>query len=297
VNESYQPSAIIPIVYINSWLTGKRAISLPFSDFCEPLFSTDFDSKDLINSVIHTCKKDGMKSLEFRASKPGFPFQSQKFRTDFRQTLKLNKNENELLKSFSENTRRNIKKAAKEKLTLQIINDFSGLKLFYEMMCETRKKHGLPPQPFSFFNNIFKLIISTGHGDILFAVKDNTHIASAIYFKFGKKLLYKFGASYSDYYDLRGNNFVMWEAIKKYTLEGFEEFDFGRTETENEGLRRFKLGWNAEESLIYTTRYDLRKNAFLSASTKTHGIHNTIFNRSPIILLKLIGNTLYKHIG
>ena len=165
------------------------------------------------------------------------------------------------------------------------------------MFCKTRKRHGLPPQPFVFFESIYKNIISKGKGDIIFSVKDSTCIAGAVYFKFGKKILYKFGASITDNSELRGNFFVMWEAIKKYLSEGFVELDFGRTELNHLGLQRFKRGWNADELFIYISRYNVKERKFLNTSTKTDGIHNSVFNNTPIFLLKLIGNTLYKHIG
>lgn len=295
--ENNELRAVIPLILVKSWLTGNRAVSLPFSDFCEPLFENLEDSKKIIEEIIKHFKKEKVKYIEFRSTKNKFPFETKQYRTDFRHVLKLDKSEVDLLKTFSENTKRNIKKANKTKLALNILNTDAGMKSFFDMNCETRKKHGLPPQPYAFFNSILKNVINVGSGDILFATKDNDNIAGAIYLKFGKKLLYKFGASYSEFFELRGNNFVMWEAIKKYSSEGFEEFDFGRTEIENEGLRRFKLGWNTEELQIYTTRYDINNNKFLDASTKTQGIHNSIFNHSPIFILKFIGNLLYKHIG
>jgi len=36
VNEDGQIQAGLPIMEVRSWLTGRRAISLPFSDFCSP---------------------------------------------------------------------------------------------------------------------------------------------------------------------------------------------------------------------------------------------------------------------
>jgi hypothetical protein len=89
----------------------------------------------------------------------------------------------------------------------------------------------------------------------------------------------------------------MWEAIKKYLNEGFEEFDFGRTEIGHDGLRRFKVGWNTEELSIFTTRYNIKEKSFLPASISTQGFHNKIFSRTPETVLKAIGNILYKHIG
>jgi hypothetical protein len=32
-------SSILPLMEVNSWLTGRRGIALPFTDDCEPLYS------------------------------------------------------------------------------------------------------------------------------------------------------------------------------------------------------------------------------------------------------------------
>lgn len=295
--ENGELSAVIPMMEVNSWITGNRAISLPFSDYCEPLFKSRNLSQTLAEEIIKTLEIQKTKYIEFRTSKHLYPFETEQYRRDLRHILKLDKNESDLLKQCSDNTKRNIKKAAKENLSLKIQNDENGIRNFYDMMCETRKKHGLPPQPFSFFKNILDLIITKGFGDILFAIKDNNYISGAIYLKFGKKLLYKYGASYSQYLKFRGNHFVMWEAIKKYKNEGYEEFDFGESDLEQEGLKRFKRGWNADELSIYTTRYNLKEKNFLPVSPLTQGFHTKIFSHLPISILKIIGNNLYKHIG
>ncbi len=295
--ENNELCSVLPLMLVKSWLTGNRAVSLPFSDHCEPLSNSITHSDVLMKEAISFCEKKKMKYIEFRSSGTKFPFEALAFRTDLQHSLRLNGNETELFNHFSENTRRNIKKSTKYNLTLKTNNDYSGLKLFYKMHCHTRKRHGLPPQPISFFNNIYKNIIMAGTGDILFTANNTGYIAGAIYFKFGTKILYKFGASVSDSNELGGNYFVMWEAIKKYISEGFKEFDFGRTEISHKGLQRFKCGWNTEELLIYTTQYNIKEREYQSASTKTDGIHNIIFNHSPIFLLKLIGKSVYKHIG
>jgi len=289
--------AVVPFMFVQSWLTGKKLVSIPFSDFCQPLISDSCPSEDIMNELINQFSVLNIKYIEFRSTDKTYPCRTKLFRTDQRHLLRLDKDEPSLLKSFSDNTKRNIKKATRENVKLKILNDDQGIKLFYNMNCETRKKHGLPPQPFIFFNQILHCVIEKGYGDILFAEKDGIPISSAIYFKFGKKLLYKFGASYSKYFELRGNHFVMWEAIKKYLNEGFEEFDFGRTEIGHDGLRRFKIGWNTEELSIFTTRYNIKKKSFIPASISTQGFHNKIFSNTPEILLRTIGNILYKHIG
>jgi len=238
-----------------------------------------------------------LRYAEFRSSETKFPFDSQNYRTDLRHILYLDKDEKELFKNFSDNNKRNIKKSLKNEVQVNVYNNLQGLNDFYDMFCITRKKHGLPPQPVYFFKNIFDLIIQPGLGDIILAKHNNQVIAGAVYFKFGDKILYKFGASYPQHTELRANNSVMWHAIQKYNIEKYKEFDFGRTETAHEGLRKFKLGWNTEERIIYTTRFNIKKENYENVDTKTDGIHNKIFNHLPISALKIIGNKLYKHIG
>lgn len=289
--------SLIPSFRINSYLTGNRIVSLPFSDFCEPLYSSILQADEIVSEIFSYAKNQNLEYVEFRSSETKFPRQSENYRTDLRHILFLDKSENDTFKSFSENTKRNIKKAAKSNVTLQIKNDLVGLNIFYEMFCITRQKHGLPPQPIKFFKNIFEYIIKKGRGDIVLAKHNNRFIAGAVYFKFGEKVLYKFGASYPVFNDLKGNNAVMWFAIQKYINEKYKEFDFGRTEFNHEGLRRFKLSWNTEERFIYTTKYDIKASKYLPVKIQTEGFHNRIFNNTPIWALKLIGNILYEHIG
>lgn len=289
--------SLIPAMRISSFITGNRLVSLPFSDFCDPFFQTIDDSRQLQEEILAYSQKNKLDYIEFRSSDTKFPFEPVEFRTDLRHILTLKEEGNNLLKSFSENTKRNIKKAVKENVKVVVKNDVIGLRVFYNMVCETRQKHGLPPQPYNFFRTIYRNILGKNAGDIILAHHNGEYIAGAMYFKLGKKIIYKFGASFSKFHHLRGNPFLMWEAIKKYQTEGFKEFDFGRTELKHEGLRRFKLGFNTEERLIYTTRFDIKTQSFISPDTKTDGFYNTLFSKTPILILKVIGNTFYKHIG
>ena len=58
--------AALPLMEVNSWFTGSRAVSLPFSDYCEPLISSDVSFKEILNIVIDYCKKKKLNYLEIR---------------------------------------------------------------------------------------------------------------------------------------------------------------------------------------------------------------------------------------
>jgi lipid II:glycine glycyltransferase (peptidoglycan interpeptide bridge formation enzyme) len=122
-------------------------------------------------------------------------------------------------------------------------------------------------------------------------------VAGAIYFHYGKKAIFKYGASDKEYQNLRANNLVMWEAVKEYCLNGYDTLSLGRTETNNTGLRQFKAGWGAEENTIPYYRYDFKKKSFAKGRSHVTAHYNKVFSRIPIPLLKIIGTMFYRHAG
>ena len=95
---------------------------------------------------------------------------------------------------------------------------------------------------------------------------------------------------------MRPNNLVMWEAIKKYSENGCRSLDFGRTELDHKGLLQFKNGWASKKGEIYYYTYNLHKKKFITKKPKIKSSYY-IFKVMPILLLKLVGSVLYRHIG
>ena len=55
-------------------------------------------------------------------------------------------------------------------------------------------------------------------------------------------------------WSLRPNNLLIWVAMQWGIAHGCEQFHFGRSDADNQGLRAFKSAWGAEESpLAYST--------------------------------------------
>ena len=319
--------SLIPCMEVNSIITGRRGGSLPFTDFCEPIISEKKSTQDFIKEMIIYGKKSGWKSIEIRSGN-SLPYEFPPSSFYYGHTLELSKDktfmtqqaiedienpsisptltmggkgglsdEKKIFSSFRDSTKRNIKKAVKEGVETNIYTSVESVREFYRLNCLTRREHGLPPQPWSFFKKIHDHIISGNLGSVILASFHNKTIAGAVYFNLGDRAIYKYGASDKNYQHLRANNLVMWEAIKWYTKNGYKSFCFGRTEQENKGLMQFKSGWGAKEHLIHYYKYDLIKEAFVRDTSKVKGLHNKIFKNMPIPLLKITGSLLYKHMG
>ena len=280
---------------IKSFLTGKRAVSLPFTDECHPIAQNPYHFQSLMNNLINNGKQASWKHIEFRGENRFFSGSSA-LTHHFTHTLALAKDERSIFSLFKSNVKRNIKKARKEALEPVLSNAWSAVCDFYRLNCMTRKDHGLPPQPLTFFRKIYDYIIEPRHGFISLALHQTKPVAGAVFFHHDGKAIYKYGASDRKYQRLRPNNLVMWQAIKWYCRNGYNAFNFGRTEPENQGLLQFKRGWGANEQIINYYKYDIKKNCFQTKGPKIKSSYN-LFKFMPTPILRITGNLLYRHVG
>jgi lipid II:glycine glycyltransferase (peptidoglycan interpeptide bridge formation enzyme) len=287
---------LLPFMEVNSILTGKRGVSLPFTDFCDPVLPENGRYEDLMAFVTKYGKKSGWKFLEMRSGKM-FPSELPPSSFYYTHTLDLSQPEEEIFQGLRDSTGRNIKKAAKEGVHVTLDTSPDSLKEFYRLNCSTRKDHGLPPQPFFFFKKIHEHILSKGLGHIILASYKERRIAGAIFFHFGDLAVYKYGASDRDDQHLRANNLVMWEAIRWYRKNGYHRLSFGRTEPQNDGLLQFKRGWGAKEETMHYYHYNCKEDKLIRKDDRITDIHNKIFRFLPIPILRLTGNLVYRHMG
>jgi hypothetical protein len=289
-------SVLIPLMEVKSYLTGKRGVSLPFSDSCHPIIESNINIKDVLDHILEYGKNRNWNYFEIRG---GWDFLQDvsPFSCFYSHTLDLSQDEDKVFSEFRDSTQRNIKKALRENVEINISNSLESMYQFYQQNCITRRTHGLPPQPYHFFKNIYDFIISRGFGLIVLAYHKKRTIASAVFFNLGKKAFFKYGAMDRAYQHLRPSNLVMWEGIKWYIKNGHKSIDFGRTDMENKGLRQYKAGWGTKENIIKYYRFGLKKEYSEKNNLRKSRMQNKIFNMMPISLLKLIGSISYKHIG
>jgi CelD/BcsL family acetyltransferase involved in cellulose biosynthesis len=281
---------------VNSWLTGRRGISLPFTDECAPLCADADSFCRLFREVQEHAGARAWKYLEFRGGRPWFG-DAPASASFFGHHLHLDAGETALWSGVRGAVRQAVRKAEQSSLTVEFSQDLGAVKDFFRLLCQTRRRHGLPVQPFRFFESIHRHVLSRDEGWVVLARQGKVPVAGAVFFHFGKTAIYKFGASNETFQKLRANNLVMWEAIKWHSRRGFGLLDFGRTSMKNEGLRRYKLGWGTQERRIDYFRYDRRKAGFVTARDRSSGWHNRIFRMLPISLSRLIGAAAYRHVA
>lgn len=286
--------ALVPVMEVRSRLTGRRGVSLPFTDECEPLLFGDGTFELVTDHLRELARERNWKHFELRGGTPDASVTpSVAF---YSHTLDLRAGPARLFDGFDTSVRRAIRKSERSSLTVEITQTRKSVLDFYHLHIRTRRGHGAPPQPLSFFLNIYHQIIEPGLGFVVLAHEGARPAAGAVFFQFGTKAIYKFGASDESLQELRGNNLVMSQAIRYLTEYRTDTLHFGRTSLANDGLRRFKQSWGAKEETIKYFKFDLASKTWVASRDKSSGIHTALFSRLPLALNRLAGSFLYPHL-
>src|SRR6185312_9603131 len=60
----------VPFCRIESWATGRRMVSLPFTDHCQPLLSSVASATEFVEFLADLAKREKYKSFELRPAAP-----------------------------------------------------------------------------------------------------------------------------------------------------------------------------------------------------------------------------------
>lgn len=284
----------IPVMEVRSVFTGVRGVSLPFSDYSEPAADAK-GAREAFRAIAGYGREKGWDYVELRGGATAFGREPHAIY--LAHTLDLTGGALKAYSRLSTSTKRNIKKAEGSGMDIMELDTLEALKRFYALHCVTRRLHGAPPQPFYFFKNIHEHVMAKNGGKVFLASFKGKDIAGAVYLRFGNRAFFKFGASLPEYRHLRPNNLVMWKAIERHCLDGSVSLCLGRTDTGDEGLRRFKSGWGAVERTIGYFRYDLKKGRFMEQDNVAGKFGKNLFSRMPLPMLKAAGRLIYRHIG
>lgn len=289
-NQAPLPAVLVaPIMQVRN----SRWVSLPFSDHSIPLLNNTINPVDLAAGLNNLRKSLGAKSMEIRWPLPAGNnvFLGEKF---YWHTNVLSPDSEALFKTFTQSQmRRNIRRAEREGVVVRFGTTWENMLQYYRLHTNTRHRQGVPVQPMGYFNNLWKNLISQGLGFIALAYKDDQLLAGAVMLHWKKTITYKYGASDPRFWGLRPNNLIMWETMRWGCKNGFQIFDWGRTDLEDEGLRDFKLGWGSREKILqYATFAD---QPFRSA--KNNMLSKTMYaviKHSPVGVCRVLGEMFYR---
>jgi hypothetical protein len=286
---------------VNSWLTGNRLVSLPFSDHCELLCDSIEQLDFLLSHLLSEFKAKKWKYLELRPVNAGFD------RSDdsggfaptecfFLHALDLRGDQGELFQNLDKDSvQRRVRRAEHANLDEKCGVSESLLKDFYRLLIITRRRHRIPPPPYAWFQNLTRLL--GGALKIRLAYQKKSPIAAILTLRFRDVVYYKYGCS-----DVRFNQFgampwLLWNAISTAKSGGATEFDMGRTHANDAGLLAFKNHWVPHPKQFVYWRFP--KGGYFPPSTEGWKLRlaGLAFSNMPAGILESAGKMLYRHFG
>ena len=290
----------LPVCRAKSWLVGRRLVSLPFSDHCEPLVDRPEEFYEMLFFLTREVGRGKWKYVEVRpwnyaphaeGNSNGF----QAMQAYYFHKLDLSSSLEKLFRRFHKScVQRKIRRGEREGLTYEAGASELLLNQFYHLLRLTRRRHGLPPQPFAWFRNLIDCLGKKV--TIHIASKEGQPIAGILTLCFKKTIVYKYGCSDARFHNLGGMPFLFWRIIQEAKRMSLEEFDLGRSDPENAGLGTFKDHLGANRSMLTYYRCPASR-AGLAADDWKLQTAQRVLAYMPDPVLTVAGRFWYKHFG
>jgi lipid II:glycine glycyltransferase (peptidoglycan interpeptide bridge formation enzyme) len=231
-----------------------------FSDFVKPARQT----KAFLIKIDPEIKKELVKPGQFRklGLVPGRDIQLNNTTI----LVDLRPSEAEILASFKQKTRYNIRLAERKGVDVAPVpTTAENINALYDMASETYSRAGVYVRSKDYFADFWLRHADSGHGQMFFARYEGQLLAGAFITYVGRKGLYKDGASYREHSDVQAPYALQWGVMKWLKSHNITEYDLHSVPPLQSlhdpkhplaGLVRFKTGFN-QEVTEYVGTYDL----------------------------------------
>lgn len=188
--------------------------------------------------------------------------------TKHNQILDITRNIDDLMSSLHHKTRYNIRLAEKKGVTIKIMNNDEGYKIFEKLYFETCARQKYRGHTRSYHRAIWALLHSTQTdnslcSNIMVAFYKGMPLAVYQLWNYKRKMYYVYGGSSTDHRETMSPNLLMWKSIEYAKSLGCTEFDmWGSLAKEYDpqdpwsGFTRFKSGYGTK-FVEYAGSYDV----------------------------------------
>jgi CelD/BcsL family acetyltransferase involved in cellulose biosynthesis len=286
-------AAGLPIATVRSPFTGTRLVSVPFSDISGPVLASPELEEPLLAAVAAERSRLNLR-LEVHAEVPllAHSAPSEQF---FHHVVTIDSDFDSLARArVKSSKRRCAAKARKLGVSATQRRDAAAIDAFFGLHVLTRRRLGVPTQPKRLFSGLLP-IFEHDRGFVLLIEWEGQPIGAGVYLRHGSTLTYKYGASDPKHLDKRPNDLLQLEALRIACELGCTKLDLGRTELDNDGLRRFKRDFGAEERVLtYTMSPPPVKQKSVRSVSRTQ---QALIQRMPPSFGRLVGAAVYRHFG
>lgn len=269
----------------------RGLISMPFSDFCPPLAVDDTALGSLMSGLPGLATQS---RLEIRGVAGLYPWHV--LHHFQRWTLDLSRPFQAIERAADREVRRHLRRALAAGVTVECSRSAEAIETFFELQLESRRRLGVPSQPLKFFRLVHEVFAKLGAIEVWFATHQGERIAGVVVLRHGNDLHAKWSARAAVCPD--GASHLIFMSIAEQHAQLARALDFGRTDSRNYGLSRFKreLGATATD-LPYS--YFPQMPSVTSAENLT-GVWQTasrVWRKLPTPVARVLNGVTYRYLA
>jgi serine/alanine adding enzyme len=311
-------AGILPIAHVRHWLFGNSLVSLPFWDAAGVLADNASVEREVILHSLRLADEMAVPVVELRQYRPllcladdalaGVPLANgqREIRAlpgwrvapsangdKVRMVMNLSGDAEALMRSFKAKLRSQIRRPAKEGLTVRI----DGADLvddFYRVFAANMRDLGSPVhskrlirETLESFPDDARVFVVYGHG---------TPMACGMGISFNGMFSNPWASSLRQYSKEAPNMLLYWSMLEYACSQGCRTFDFGRCTTGG-GTYRFKCQWGAQPQPLYWYRFsrDPRPEQALQSTRMTRMVE--CWKRLPVPVTRVLGPRIRRYIS
>ena len=159
--------------------------------------------------------------------------------------------ENDLMSVFEDPRPRNIRKALKSGVVVELSDgNNEDWEFLHQIHAQNMGAIGAPVKHLSFFTEIPKFI-SKDHYSLYIAKLEDKKIAAMLVFQFNKTIEYYTPGTDVEYRNLQPSSLLIFYAMKDLATKGYKYWNWGGTASREAGVYDFKKKWGATEKLYW----------------------------------------------
>jgi FemAB-related protein (PEP-CTERM system-associated) len=279
-------AGVLPAFLVRSRLFGTVLASMPFLDAGGPCARSPAVARALVEHLILLAAQLGAERVELRCSKAiDVPIPAMQDKVNL--VLPLPDHPDRLWRQFDAKVRNQVRKAESSGLSaatggVEMLDDFYGT------WSINMRDLGSPVHDRRFFRAIFAAF--GGAARIILVHHGATPVAGLVALTFKDRLVVPWASARRDYFASCPNMLLYWHALRTACLEGFRQFEFGRS-SRGSGTYRFKRQWRAVEQPLFWYTVPLRRGVHrrLSKADPRGALLAAIWRRLPFAATRWLG--------
>jgi len=285
-------TGILPLVHINSLFFGNTLVSIAPCVYGGIVASDEQSYLDLDKEACRLAEELGVDCLEMRnrvQKNPERPYKE--LYVSFRKELDADVEKNFL--AIPRKQRAMVRKGIEAGLTSVIDNNIDRI---YQAYSESVRNLGTPVFSKKYFQTLKDVFAD--QCEVLTVEHKGQLIASVMSFYFKDEILPYYGGGTERARELKGNDFMYWEVMRRAVEKGIKVFDYGRSKI-GSGSYSFKKNWGFIPEPIFYEFYLVKSASMpdINPLNPKYQFFIAAWKRLPLVVSQWVGPWLSKDLS